>query len=381
MLRTSIGYHTISLFLRLSWEEADALMYYFQHYSKKTGNIEIIKDLPGLKNAYLIRFIGKDRGVKWILHFNNTVKEFRYYGIEVVMNPKILADENDYVKASDETHLPKAIVAYNDLVKEISDELLMFDMKLPLFANYLIKRIDYCINFDIRELGYFCDIDLLIDLIRRGNIPYNFKEPYDEIKHRRKSKDNSFYLESRGMTINCYSKYAEWLADHPDRFGIEESRYVIRFEVQCRRNKIRYMIEKETRLMTDDEKRKFSPYDYLLSNEVSVKIVWDYFTQVIMQGDYYVLDDAIDKVKESPFRQQRQGRLIDTLKLVADRQGIDNARKYLYKSGDEKELQQFDWSLHDLAGMKINPVCIPRRKEVKCIPGLLRAFEKMTKNK
>ena len=379
MLRTSIGYHTISLFLRLSWEEADALMYYFQHYSKKTGNIKIYKH-PDIKNAYMIEFIGEDRGVKWILHFNNTVKEFRYYGIELIMNPKILADENDYVRAADETHLPKAIVAHNALVKEISDELPMFDMKLPLFANYLIKRIDYCINFDIRELGYFCDIDLLIELIRRGNIPYNFKEPYDKVKHRRKSEDNSFVLESGSMNINCYSKYAEWLSNHPDRFGIEESRYVIRFEVQCRRNKIRYMLNRKTRFMSE-ELHKFSPYDYLLSNEVSVKIVWDYFTQVIMQGDYYCLDEAIAMVKESPFRQQRQDRLIDTLELVANCQGIDNARKHICKFRDEKELRQFDWSLHDLAGMGINPVCIQRRKKVKCIPGLLRAFETMTKNK
>lgn len=95
------------------------------------------------------------------------------------------------------------------------------------------------------------------------------------------------------MTINCYSKYAEWLSNHSDRPGIEESRYIIRFEVQCRRNKILYMLKKETRLMTDEEKLKFSPIKYLLSNEVSTRIVWDYFTQVIMQGDYYCLEDAI----------------------------------------------------------------------------------------
>jgi len=248
-----------------------------------------------------------------------------------------------------------------------------------------IKRIDYCINFDIRELGYNCDLDILIELLRRGNIPYNYKEPYDIISRRRKSKDDSFYLESGSININCYSKYAEWLANHSDRSGIEESFFVIRFEVQCERNKVRYELGKAIRFMSEEEKRKFSPLKYLLSDEMSIKMVWNYFTQVIMDGDYYLLEDAVGKAKNSPFSQPRQERLIKTLERIANRQGIDNARKHIVKFSDEdekkKELRKFDWSLDDLAGMGINPVCLPRRKGkengVKCIPGLLRSFKKL----
>jgi len=74
------------------------------------------------------------------------------------------------------------------------------------------------------------------------------------------------------------------------------------------------------------------------------------------------------------FRHPKTERLINTLKLIANRQGIDNARKHLVKHSDEKELRQFEWSLQDLAAMGINPVTIPRREKVKRIPGLLERY-------
>lgn len=369
MLRkTSIGYHTIALFLKRTWEQTDALMKCFKDYSQKAKDIKIYED-DKVKGIYHIEFIGEDRGVRWVLYYNNSSKKFRYYGIEVIINPKILSGEKDYIVAANETHLPKAAAEYNALVKGMSD-------KLPLFADYKIKRIDYCINFDICELGINCDLDLLIALIQRGNIPFNFKEPYNITSGRRRSGDNSFYLKSGNVTINCYSKYAEWLANHPDRNGIEEAYFVVRFEVQCNRSKILYMLDKKTRFMTDYEKYTFSPLKYLLSDDVAYRMVWDYFSQVLMLGDYYKLDEAVSKVEKMPFRHPKSNRLINTLKFIANHQGIDNARRHLVKLGDEKELQKFNWSLPELAGMGINPVTIPRREKIKRIPGLLECYKK-----
>ena len=93
------------------------------------------------------------------------------------------------------------------------------------------------------------DPELIMNLIKRSDIPPHYKEwtEYDDTSHRKKSRPESFYLCSKSVNVNCYSKYLQLLnrseenvekgyAPIPQEI-IDASRSIIRFEVQCKYHK------------------------------------------------------------------------------------------------------------------------------------------------
>jgi hypothetical protein len=186
----------------LSATDAQELLKDFQKYSKETGKIQIYTetnepktDYSGRvysgKDTYRIRYFGDDRGVCWTIWFCNWAKDFKHYMVEAKINPKILAGINDYVTASSEACLNDIENCYNWLAKGISP-------LLGKFRYYKLKRVDFCINFDLKEMGIECTPEQMISLIKRGYIPNHYKEfeIYDKIQHRYVTDKSSFYLKS-----------------------------------------------------------------------------------------------------------------------------------------------------------------------------------------
>lgn len=110
----------------------------------------------------------------------------------------------DYITAATYQDMKIAVANFNHIIANISPLQKSFDC-------YELKRIDYCINFDLSELAPDCSPELIMNLIRRSNIPsyYNEWTKYDSTSHRSKSKPSSFYLVSKSVNINCYSKYMQ----------------------------------------------------------------------------------------------------------------------------------------------------------------------------
>jgi len=121
------------------------------------GNIDEVKP------AYKIKYTGDDRGVSWVIWFCNFSTGFKYYGIEAIINPKILVKIKDYISTSNDSYLERIVIEYNKLVAQISDD-------IPPFSLYSIRRIDYCVNFDLSEMGCDCLPEQMMKLIKRGDI-------------------------------------------------------------------------------------------------------------------------------------------------------------------------------------------------------------------
>ena len=132
-----------------------------------------------------------------------------------------------------------AIINFNDNSKKISP-------LLGTFNDYEIKRVDYCINIRLGDFIPTYDPELIMNLVKRSNIPPHYKEwmEYDKTSHRMKSKPESFYLCSKSVNINCYSKYLQLLNRSKENVDkgydpipqeiIDASHDIIRFEVQCK---------------------------------------------------------------------------------------------------------------------------------------------------
>ena len=395
MLRTSIGFHTFMMSILFSWVQAKELLDIFKDYSKTTGKIKYrglgkertITNHCGatciVYSQYEIKFTEWGKGIMWIISFIETKKGFKYGKIDVIFNPGLLFGGNNFIIANDETCLDKIPAKYNSIIKEISDD-------IPPFSSYKLTRVDYCINFDLKELRLLIPTKRMMELLERANDWGHFKERlvYGKKSHRWESEENCFYLTTKPVNINSYWKYPHLKKCYPDTPNIEDSKDVIRFEVQCKGSKLADLRKAEESLLNQKylPTRRASEFEImkqLLSKTVSERVIFDYFDKVIRPGNYYTLETAISKCGSCEV-------LIDTLKLIAKKRGIHKAKRFLteeHKQALESmdieaahtatlSIDKFSYALRELAKLGINPVCIPRDDwEVSSELGLMEAYE------
>lgn len=383
MLRSSLGFHTITLSLPLfDNNEAHQLITDFCTYREKTGNIEIYRinernqpviyyhsDYLPLKTN--IKFKDKDSGIRWCIRESKGVFNFFDYIVEATINPKILSGVIDYLTAATYTDIDLAAANFNEISKKISP-------LLHSFSDYRITRIDYCVNFSLDEFILECDPTQIMNLIKRSNIPHHYEEwmKYDNISHRMKSRPESFYLKSNSVTINYYSKYLQLLnksqenvkKGYPpiDQEILDASRNIYRFEVQCKYHKIYSMSQKAK----ETGNRSVNKYKSLLDPMLCVTIISNYYEKVIGNGNWYTLSTAIQIIKSKGFNSQKEQHLINALKDVSRCRSLVKAKE----SCPIEKIGGFTRALNQLETLNINPVTIPREWHIEYIPNLLRSY-------
>lgn len=388
MLRSSLGFHTITLTLSLfDNNETWQLITDFCTYREKTGNIEMYRfkdDEPIIyyPSNYLppkitIEFKDRyhygdgNRGIKWCIRKSEWLNDYFDYIVEATINPKILAGINDYLIAATYNDVNPAAANFNKISQEISP-------LLHSFSNYRITRIDYCVNISLDEILPECDPMRFMNLIKRSDIPPHYEEwmKYDNTAHRMKSRPESFYLKSKSVNINYYSKYLQLLNKSKknvkkkkppiDQETLDASRNIYRFEVQCKYHKI-YSMSQKAKEAGD---RGINKYKSLLDPIICTTIVSDYYKKVIGDGDWYTLSTAIEIIKSKGFNCQREDRLIQALKYVSRCRSLAKAKE----SCPAQNIDAFIRTLKELQSLNINPVTIPREWHIEYIPNLLRSY-------
>lgn len=366
-MRSSLGFHTLTLSMPLLFGNGHELIECFKEVSNKAGELQIYPDDYG---NVIIKFYKRDIGVEWLVRFNVWDERIRlqYDAVEVKINPKTLCGIYDYITAATIRDFYRAIENFDNISESISP-------LLGSFRDYRLKRIDYCVNFSVNELAPECTSEQIIDLIKRSDIPSAFTEytEYDEISHRKKPKSDSFYLMCQSVHINCYRKVAELqqraeignrrMTSCVSQATINEAQDIIRFEVQCKYLKV-YSLSKEAKKAGYTAATEF---EYLLGDRMCRNIIEYYFKKTIGYGDWYSLKDAIAKIQSHNFNRQKGNRLIEALNCVNQCRSLAKA-KALYQGND---LLAFNRTLNDLSDLNINPVTIPRDWGIKQIPNLL----------
>lgn len=379
MLRSSLGFHTMTLSISLLHNEADKLLTDFstskliKMYIKNKRNEPIIyyHKSPIMPLKVDIYLEGKYCGIKWCVRASKNPSDFSRYIVEVTINPKILGGIIDYLTAATYIDMRTAIINFNDISKKISP--LLYD-----FLDYQIKRVDYCINICLDDFIPKCTSEQMMTLIKRGDIPPHYKEwmEYDETAHRMKSKPESFNLNSKSVNINFYSKYMQLLnksqeyvakGHEPiDQEILDASRNIYRFEVQCKYHKI-YSFSQEAAKSGNHSVNK---YENILNPVTCIGIVSSYYKKVIGKGDWYTLSEAIRIIQSKNFYSQKEKRFIAAIKYVSQCRSLAKA-KVSFQAGEPLAFKQ---TLKELADFNINPVTIPREWNIKHIPNFLRTF-------
>lgn len=381
MEHTSLGYHTFAFFQKTSAETFEEITTDFIVYANKN---EDIKRFP-LKNNKGWEYVYKSgKGIHWLLLSFGEQNGFCIRGVLVVINPRTLIERN-YIVASKEEDLERVERIYNSEAAKISP-------LLSSFGSCSLNRADPCLNIDLAELEIPCTPEQMMLLIKQGNIPKHYRErdkEYDK-KQRRWVKDkDSFYLESKSSTINCYWKYPKQSEKHPNFAFREISRNVIRFEVQCKYLKLYPLSQNykhKSKFWVSDENLSIDqlydriineihnppvPIDVMLSKDVYDNIIRKDFSRILRKGDYFTLSGARSIVESYHFRCDKEERIIYALELVNECHSIAKAKDRLHGP----DLAEFNRSLKDLDDMLINPVTIPRRWNIRYIPNLLRAYD------
>lgn len=383
MLRSSLGFHTITLSLSIPSDAASQLITDFCTYREKTGNIEIYKingknqPIIYYQSNYLmplkvnIKFKDRDRGIRWCIRASEGFHGFSGYMIEATINPKILAGIIDYLAAATYTIMGCASANFNNISQEISP-------LLYSFSDYHITRIDYCVNISLDEIIPECDPMQIMNLIKRSDIPPHYEEwmKYDDTAHRMKSRPESFYLKSNSVNINYYSKYLQLLNVSKENVEkgytpvdpeiLDASRNIFRFEVQCKYHKI-YSMSQEAERLGDYSVHKSKS---LLEPIKCIKIISDYYARVIGKGDWYTLSEAIQIIKSKGYYCQKEDCLIQALKYVSQCRSLAKAKA----SCPIEKIGTFTRTLNQLEALNINPVTIPREWHIDHIPNLLRSY-------
>lgn len=370
MPHSSLGFHTITLSLPLFIQKALQLIKDCKEYSRKFHNIQIYSDKNGNE---IIKFYPKDKGINWLLQYNVWLDGASTFVdiLKVTINPKILSGIYDYINAATYNDMDVAIANFNLISKQISPILGSFD-------NYQITRIDYCINFDLDELVPGCNHELIMNLIKRADVPPQYKEwkYYDAAAHRMKSPPGSFYLTNQSVHINCYSKYMK-LQEQSfksvergyspiSQSDLDTAKNIIRFEVQCKYHKTYTLSE----LAKKSGNKECNKYKSLLTNDICNDVIFYYFKKTIKSGDWYSFRDAVRKIERLEFNCQKERRLIDALSFIAQCRSLAKAKE----SFKDDELKIFKKTITDLSGLGINPVTIPRDWGIRHIPNLLNAY-------
>lgn len=377
MLRSSLGFHTLTLSNISFLSETKYLRSDFKRYSKETGAIQMYEDHGNLR----IKFINRAEGIEWLIRSGVYLQNLGVAVdiIEVTINPKILGGVQDYITSATYDDMEAAIANFNRISSSISPG-------LGRFEDYSLKRVDYCVNFSLNELAPGCTYDQMMKLIKQSDIPPHYQEwmKYDTTSHRMKTRPGSFYLTNGSVHINCYSKYMKYLDQsqknaergYPPipQATMDAAQDIIRFEVQCKYLKT-YTLSTKAKKAGDNKPNK---YESLLSRVACSDIIDRYYKKAIGRGDWYTLQEAIRIIQFQHFNRQKEERLVKALKLVNDCRGVARA-KAAYQGRD---LDAFKRTLNDLSSLQINPVTIPREWGIKHIPNLLYAyFDKVSDEK
>lgn len=403
-MRSSDGYHTFEMVLRLTQEFAARLWEDLKAYRDRVGEIVIIKkkfshDPHG--RHYLIVYPDQYKGIIWKIRFSNKGffnehGEYLTCSVKAIINPKLLAGERSYIIAANEGHLDKVEKRFNEEAQKISPI-------LKTFNQYSLTRVDYCINFDVSELNIEIPEnrreqlpEQIMQLIKRGDIPDHYSEQY--------KNDHQFYLVSKSAVVNCYWKHMDLRDNFWDCPDLMESRNIIRFEVQFHYpkmytalKKVKQEYQQNIARLADEAKRE-GGFDFnemevvessawrhfmeanrsngikilraMLSDDRCEEAIDTYFDTVVKMGAYYSFDAARRVIEEKVNSWDKVLRLVYALELVRDFNGIAAAKSKL----KGKELDEFRRSLRELGHLGINPVTIPREMGLDYIPNLLRDY-------
>ncbi len=253
------------------------------------------------------------------------------------------------IKANAHKVLEKGFVSLQDL-ENYKNRLLSIVKEVTGTDKLLLQlsRLDYCVDL---AMDTNCEeIEDTLELL------YKHVHSYRHMKID-KIYDTSFYLKTKRGTynLNCYDKYEELSRTDEDYKGI------FRLELQIKK----YKMKRE--LKRNGVSRELDNY---WTKSAMEEYFFDFLKGFFYSCDYYRIDIAISKIKESLYSQSMQDKLIRFIKKV-NKIGMTEVKKcYSYSTAKSY--------IEKLEKIGLNPVTISEDKTYEKVENLLHRAKRVT---
>lgn len=221
------------------------------------------------------------------------------------------------------------------------------------FSDWNTTRIDYA--FDIKTPF----VREYIKLFQKGDKPHGTVIPARK-QHKRADKrthySDSVRYQDGSKTINFYDKHEERIQEQlrrkiTDEQELEESRDVLRIEVQCKRNK--------TNALKHKNQMHSKELCHFLGIPDARDIILKSFKKVCGIGDYYTYEMAEKLIRSSAKQQKTKEEMCEFLSLINGNRGTRSVWKARNKYDGN-----FDSIVKHFSDLKINMVTIPNSREI-----------------
>jgi len=304
--------------------------------------------------------------------FDRNGQYMSYHAIEIRLNPKVLIEENEYVKVARESDYREIYSRFKKILKPLQKLFEEHNSKKAYrfndLSSYQVNRFDYCINIRT-ELH-----EDYMELIRRADVPAKFKVIYevDADSGRRKNYKQSFYIqtEKRSVTINIYNKEYQMHKEFGSYERLEDASKIIRIEIQC--------LPAKTNNMKQKHKWEYRDFMNFANDDIARKTIYSYYKKTVGFEDYYTLEEAKKRVQSyGMYREKTVANMTEILTLVNQKRSIYQARlAYSNDLEDREDVEKFNSIIKKIRKSGINPVTIPVKRGYEHIPNLVEEMDK-----
>lgn len=303
---------------------------------------------------------------------DNVGQGIYYHAIEIRLNPKVLIQENEYVKVARESDYNDICDRFKKVLKPLQK---LFEMRPTTntyrfhdLSAYQVKRFDYCINIRT-ELH-----KVYMELIKRADVPSRFMvmDELVEKSGKRKKYKQSFYIQTKkhSVGINFYNKEYQMYNEFESYERLEDSHKIIRLEIQCLAGK--------TNSMKQKHEWKYRDFINFVNDDIARKMIYGYYEKTVGFEDYFPLDEAKRRVQSCGiYRPKTIEKMIEILTLVNQKRSIYQARlAYSDNLENSEDVLKFNDIIKKIIKSGINPVTIPVKWGYDYIPNLVKEMDK-----
>lgn len=246
-----------------------------------------------------------------------------------------------------------------EIIETINDA--FADLELPPVQTWTLYQVHFTVDI------YTPYVSEYLEILSHGN---HKKRP----EHR---EDGSLWIKHspRTVTINFYSKEEEQRKNYGEE-AAEQARGILRLEVQCKDDKLRYLFSKYdlsrdlvSMLLADDGCYIFDMVSQTVGDEL-----WKILAK--NDCDYIKKDAAIAKVEASRGRRQRKTHtdLLHLIHLVNHKDGTIRTASNYWKRERIGSTTAFKDRLKDLYSIGVHPICLPSDSPLERLTSLCTLY-------
>lgn len=280
-------------------------------------------------------------GIKEIRGFRQQLKGGCEHWCKIVVNLARIADNG--------RQTTKLFTATHEEMSRLYENFGVFMGKvLPDKCNlskWVVQRIDYTIDIKTPHVQNY------INLLQKGGKPRYTHIANREQKKAEMKKTHYPYgvrYESKSLTVNIYNKEEERKQDGANDRILEESKNILRIEIQCKKRKTKYIRRK-------NGFESNNIYPYLYTRKEAQEIILYNLKEITLTGDYYTGARVEKIINNANLHKTTKEILIKCIKEINLK--YKSVWKFKKANGNDKQYRAI---IEKLKRMKINPVTIPR---------------------